>query len=181
MIIKNYGRFWEREAVNWGAGGLGNKGHLRGYFKSKSKPVDFRDQIGIYVLYDRDLRPVYVGQAGNGNARLFDRLKHHETDHLWNRWLHFSWFGFRGVNAGSKKLSNHDKITKIFRERGGDLLNQMEGILIGAAEPILNKQGSKWGEAEEYHQDIDDHLQLPTLQYLATKLEQIQKKMENLK
>ena len=181
MIIKNYGRHWEREAVNWGAGGRGNKGHLRGYERPKAKPVDFRDQIGIYVLHDRDLKPVYVGQAGNGNATLFERLKQHEHDHLWNRWLHFSWFGFRAVNSSSNKLSEHDKISKIFRESGSSLLNQVEGILLAAIEPMLNKQGSRWNGAVEYHQDIEEHLEAPSLHYLATKLEQIEAKLEKLR
>ncbi len=30
---------------------------------------------------------------GGTDATLFNRLKHHTDDHLWNRWQYFSWFG----------------------------------------------------------------------------------------
>jgi len=30
--------------------------------------ADFREQIGVYVLYDQFQNIVYIGQAGNGNA-----------------------------------------------------------------------------------------------------------------
>ncbi|MGA7714212.1 MAG: hypothetical protein WCA81_20130 [Rhizomicrobium sp.] len=121
---------------------------------------------------------MYVGQAGNGNKGLFDRLKSHETDRHWNRWRHFSWFGFRGVNAVGNKLSNHDKVTKVFRETGGDLLNHMQGILIAATEPKLNRKGASWSGADEYFQYIEEEDELPTLQYLATKLETIEQKID---
>ena len=40
-------------------------------------PVDFREQVGVYVLYDDNFRVVYVGQAGAGNQTLLGRLKQH--------------------------------------------------------------------------------------------------------
>ena len=172
MIIKNYGRYWKRESINWGKQGRGLKGHLKGYDKSSSDPVDFKDQMGIYVLYDDRLQPIYVGQAKN--RRLFTRLKDHDSDGLWNRWAHFSWFGFRGVNISTNELSGHDKITKKFSDFGFALLDQMEGILIAAMEPHCNKQGAKWKGATEYYQFIEDDLETPSLQYLARKLETIE-------
>jgi hypothetical protein len=62
--------------------------------------ADFRDQIGVYVLYDWNQNIVYVGQAVNvnGNGTLFNRLKNHMDGRLWNRWQYFSWVGFRDVN-----------------------------------------------------------------------------------
>jgi hypothetical protein len=62
--------------------------------------VNFIDQIGVYALYDEDRRIVYVGQAGNGHATLFARLKQHMNgSNLWNRWIYFSWVGFKEVNG----------------------------------------------------------------------------------
>lgn len=100
-IIKNYGFLWERKYIYRGSGGDGNAGHLRGKVKN-SQEADFRDQIGVYVLYDRNQHIVYVGQAGNGNASLFTRLKNHMDGDLWNRWEYFTWIGFRDVNVNGR-------------------------------------------------------------------------------
>ena len=131
MLVSNFGHLWERKYISWGRGRI--KGHLRGYCRG-GRQTDFRDQIAIYVLFDKDLVPVYVGQAGQGTRKLFDRLKQHRTDHLWNRWEHFSWFGFRRVNQ-SGSLSLHDDASKIFKAPGFQLLNEIEGALITALEP----------------------------------------------
>ena len=52
-VIKNYGFLWERKYIFRGTGGDGNSGHLRGWASSRPT-ADFRDQIGVYVLYDRN-------------------------------------------------------------------------------------------------------------------------------
>ena len=75
-IFKNFGFLWDRELVNWGKGG--KKGDLIGVSQKKqAEKVDFRKQIGVYALYDKNEQIVYVGKAGNGNADLFKRLKQH--------------------------------------------------------------------------------------------------------
>jgi len=65
-IIKNYGLRWSRDKVDWGARGPGKGGTLFGKYGTANSEdvVDFRDQIGVYVLYDKDFDPVYIGQAG---------------------------------------------------------------------------------------------------------------------
>jgi hypothetical protein len=151
MLIRNYGRIWERKYINWGRWGV--RGHLKGY-TNKQKP-DFRDQIGIYILYDKDLIPVYIGQAGSGKQTIYSRLKQHETDHLWNRWEYFSWFGFRRVNS-TGSLSRYDDAQKLFKAKGSLLLNEIEGVLITALEPKLNKQSARWKDVKEFFQLIDD-------------------------
>lgn len=98
-IIKNYGFLWDRNHIYRGAGS--NAGHLKGTAPGRTT-ADFREQIGVYVLYDPSQRIVYVGQAGNGNATLFTRLKNHMDGQLWNRWQFFSWVGFRDVNSDGK-------------------------------------------------------------------------------
>jgi hypothetical protein len=156
LAIENFGRLWRRDKVYWGAGS--NRGHLKGVRKGnkKSKPVDFRAQIGIYVLFNSNREVVYVGQAGIGNARLFSRLKRHRVDHLKDRWTHFSWFGLRGVNEGNQKLSNYHKPeTRIRRRNRKDALHETEAVLISIVEPPLNKRGPNWQNSREYVQYID--------------------------
>lgn len=156
VLIRNFGRLWEKRFVQWGR--PGGRGHLCGYLTPTSDEVDFRDQVGIYILSDQNRVPVYVGQAGGGKQRLFARLKQHTTDHLWNRWTYFTWFGFRRVNSGNNRLSEHDKPGKRFAARGGTLLNEIEAALLVALEPSLNKQGPRWKDVDEYFQVVDDDL-----------------------
>jgi len=155
LPIKNFGLLWERRFIKWGRGRT--KGHLKGRAKRrKSKIADFRDQIGIYVLYDKDLKSIYVGQAGRGkDKKLFNRLKRHRSDHLGNRWAYFSWFGLRKINRNGT-LYDRDTPQKQYSARGQLLLDQFEGALIAVAEPLLNKQGSKWRGAEEFYQQVDE-------------------------
>lgn len=93
-IIQCYGLFWREEDVFWGAGRtrgqlLGVPARLR-----TATPTDFRQQVGIYVLYSGH-QMIYVGQTGSGKRKLFSRLKAHRRDSLADRWDRFSWFGLR--------------------------------------------------------------------------------------
>lgn len=154
-IIKNYGFLWERKYICRGSGGDGNAGHLCA-FASGGKTADFRHQIGVYVLYDRNQAIVYVGQAGNGNATLFTRLRNHMDGPLWNRWEYFSWVGFRDVNLDGE-LSNQQAVESgVSGFKYSDALNEIEGILIEIIEPKLNKQGGNLKAAVEYFQYIDE-------------------------
>jgi hypothetical protein len=123
---------------------------LRG---SKKSEVNFREQIGIYALFDSDREIVYIGEAGIGNKRLFDRLKDHRTNHLRDRWVYFSWFGLRDYNATTGALWGHDKPETWIREkRNRDALHETESVLIQLIEPRLNKQGAKWTGTSEFLQ-----------------------------
>lgn len=178
-MIANFGLLWQRKYVQFG--GAGTKGSLVGKRSAKGAVVDFREQIGIYVLYDKDMAPVYVGQAGNGNANLFSRLKAHTKDHLWNRWEYFTWFGLRKVNPSSRLLSKHDHADKLFKANGGGLLNQVEGILIAAMEPALNKQGSKFVGVEKYLQEVDDEVLELTLEDLLDEIHSLRSELQGLR
>lgn len=178
MLIRNFGHFWDRKYINSGTGGQGNRGHLKGYIHGNLE-ADFRDQIGIYVLYDKDFVPIYVGQAGRGQQGLWSRLKHHQKDHLRNRWAYFSWFGFRKVNK-NRKLYADDDVEKIFRVKGSLLLNEVEGALITALEPKLNKQGARWKDVEEYYQTIDEELEEPTVGDLADRFGDFEKMLKKI-
>ncbi len=153
MLIRNYGLFWRREWVFWGK--KKRTGHMMGILASskKGKPTNFRDQQGIYVLYDDNFRLVYVGQAGaNDQQRLFDRLKQHTRDQLSDRWTKFSWFGIRPVNnTGTLRVENSAVHPPI-----GDVLNHIEAILISAAEPPHNRQGGRFGEKVEQYLQFRD-------------------------
>ena len=174
MLIRNFGHLWERKYINFGR----PVGHLRG--SHNRLEADFRQQIGIYLLSDKDLLPVYVGQTGMGNSRLLARLKQHSTDHLRNRWAHFSWFGFRGVNK-TGALSAVDTATKVFKVKGGELLNEIEGALITALEPKLNKQGAKWKTVvHEYRQVVDDTMNDATLSDILNGHEEIKEQIRRL-
>lgn len=107
-IVRNYGFMWEREKVNWGRPNV--MGTLMGRkVKKRDLIVDFRDQLGIYVLYDRFESPVQVGQAKN----IFIRLRQHQRDHLRNRWSAFSWFGFHPVDEEQKALVKKDVVARV--------------------------------------------------------------------
>lgn len=176
-MIKNYGLLWQRKYVHLGAGS--NKGTLLGS-RPKKKEVDFREQIGIYILYDKDHFPVYVGQAGNGHATLFSRLKYHTKDHLWNRWEYFSWFGLRQVNPGNGQLSKHDRAEKIYKSVGALVLNDIEGVLIAAMEPKLNKQGARFAEAEQFFQEVDENITELSLEDVVEHIASLQVEVKQL-
>ena len=154
MLVKNYGLFWRADRVFWGRPGV--SGHLMGVEAKNltAGHVDFREQQGVYVLYDASFRMVYVGQAGaNDQQRLFDRLKQHNRDQLAERWSRFSWFGVRSVNLTgdlrAEAMAAHPSM--------GGVLNHIEAILIAAAEPAHNRQGGRFGtDVEQYLQYRDD-------------------------
>lgn len=153
MLIANYGLFWKRKKVWWGKQGV--TGHLQGVLSTnlKDEPVDFREQQGIYALYDDNFRMVYAGQAGsNGHQRLFTRLKQHTRDALADRWTRFSWFGIRSVNKTGtlrvEKSAAHPPINSV--------LDHIEAILIATAEPPHNRQGGRFGEKVEQYLQLND-------------------------
>jgi hypothetical protein len=175
-IIKNFGFLWERKFIYRGNGG--NAGHLRGTSQGKSE-ADFSEQFGVYVLYDRNQSIVYVGQAGNGNATLFSRLKTHmDSNHLRNRWEYFSWVGFKDVNLNGC-LSEHQSVESgVSGFKYSDALNEIEGILIEIIEPKLNKQGGKLAAAREYRQLVDEKFRSVTNHDLREELRSIKKLIE---
>lgn len=177
ISIKNYGFMWERQGVFFGKPGI--SGTLLGSSK-RIKQVDFREQSGVYVLYDRHMVPVYVGQAGLGNSKLFERLRQHTKDHLWNRWDYFSWFGLCEVN-NTGKLHMSDRPSRKLSGTVISALHEIEAILIQILEPKLNKQGPKWEDTEEYFQIEDDNIEdvsLETIYFKQNELEKLLKKVK---
>ena len=152
LLFNNYGLFWKRSCVHW-HGTKGNPGNLLGRIATskKTSPVNFRDQRGVYFLYDSSFKLVYVGQAGSGSNRLHARLKNHHLEGFADRWEYFSWFGTRRVNKNGSlsvaKQSSHPTIATV--------LDQLEGMVIETAQTPLNRQGGKLAKAEQYVQYID--------------------------
>lgn len=167
-IIKNYGFLWDRSQIYRGRGG--DAGHLKGTSPGYCI-ADFREQIGVYVLYDANQKIVYVGQAGNGNATLFSRLKSHMDGVLSNRWSYFSWVGFRDVNDNGG-LSNRQSVDSgVSGLTYSNALNEVEGILIEIIEPKLNKQSGKLHNATRYYQYQDDRLKTVTTNELLQEIQ----------
>jgi hypothetical protein len=157
---------WRRDSVFWGRGA--NRGVLHG--RRSGKIIDFRGQIGVYVLYDEGRRPIYIGQAGQGNARLFNRLRSHRRDSLADRWHYFSWFGLLAVNKNGR-LSGRDAPSKRVSGTIKSTLNEIEGVLIAATEPAFNKQGAKFRGIARYRQQPHegaDHIAPTELRDLLT-------------
>ncbi len=153
-LIQSYGLFWDRDKVDWSK----NKAKLLGRLKVKDKAVDFRNQAGIYALYDREFRLLYVGQAGSSNSTLFSRLRYHNSLHagtrgLASRWQYFSWFGLLRVLKGSQKLADPPKTHQTKRP---EILDALEAVAIEIADPDLNRQGGRLRAIEEYLQCGDD-------------------------
>lgn len=134
-LIVAVGFFWGADLVGWG--GPGKQGQLLGVLATakRENPIDFSDQVGVYVLY-ANYRLVYVGQTGKGKQALLHRLRQHRSDDLAGRWDRFSWFGVRRV----LKQSQLSKKNAAFHPTLVNVLDQVEGILIHAAEPSLNLQ-----------------------------------------
>lgn len=155
MLIRNYGLFWRSRDVHWG-----HAGHLKGAASSTATPVDFREQQGVYVLYDEAFQLVYVGQAGAGEEqRLFARLKQHRRDQLSERWSRFSWYGINPVNkSGGLRVEKYAANVPI-----SGVLDHLEAILITSAEPRHNRQGGRFGEkVTQYFQFRDGDKLGPT-------------------
>jgi hypothetical protein len=161
LAIENYGRRWRRDKIYWGTGGKGdNKGHLKDVAKRKKSTVlNFRNQIGIYILFNAGGDVIYIGQAGIGNKRLFGRLSNHRSDHLRDRWTHFSWFGLCGKNPTTNTLSKaHKPDSWIPRRRRKDALHETEAVLMAVVEPPLNKRGPNWTGSMEFLQFVDERV-----------------------
>lgn len=171
MLIQNYGLFWREEDVFWGRGN--NAGRLLGVLTTNTTadPIDFREQSGVYVLYAEYVM-VYVGQAGNGNQKLFDRLKQHKRDALAGRWNQFSWFGTRRVKADGDLFSEVEGAHSTTEE----VLNHIEAILIHVSEPKHNRQGGRFGKKVGQYLQTRDELLGPTAEEMIHELWKAQKK-----
>lgn len=130
-IINAYGIYWSRHHVYWK-----RNPDLLGVQQLGATEVNFKNQRGIYLLYDgREV--IYVGQAIEQN--LGERLKQHLNDRLSGRWDRFSWFGFYSVDDKGH-LDDRKKFQNLDIQQ---MANILEAILIESLEPRQNrKQGN---------------------------------------
>lgn len=203
LIFPNYGLMWRRDYADSVRGRTtrsGTRGKLRVFLlginrkkKRKEKWADFREQIGVYALYDKEERIIYAGLAGKGNknsGNLYDRLNSHFNNDTENRIRYFSWFGLRQVNDSmypayldkeEKKIIH--RLEGIFKSekytfKKGMLLQHLEALLIQIVEPVINKRGADWRGSERYFQYVPDHAKEPTMSEVLTAIKTLRKEDE---
>ncbi len=136
-IINSFGIYWNRTLVHWKS-----YPDLLGIQQVGASEVNFREQIGIYLLHD-GRETIYVGQAID--QPLGKRLKIHTIDRLSGRWDRFSWFGFYPISDKGNLITDV-KLDNFTFQNLGDLL---EAVLIESMEPRQNrKQGNLFSGLE---------------------------------
>lgn len=144
-IINAFGIYWNRNQVHWKT-----TPDLLGIQQLGASEVNFKDQIGIYLLHD-GRETIYIGQAIDQS--LGQRLKNHTSDRLNGRWDRFSWFGFYPVSENGNLIKNL-KFDNINVQNIGDIL---EAILIECMEPRQNrKQGNLFSGLEYLQQEAPE-------------------------
>lgn len=144
-IISSFGMFWRRDLVDWNF-----KASLLGMQQLGAEPVNFHEQLGIYLLYDgREI--IYVGRSSE--RPLGRRLYEHTVDRLATRWDRFSWFGLLPVTDKGKFASLPDSFSST------DLIPSLEAILIEALEPRQNRKRGDDLAAVEFLQKEDPEIE----------------------
>lgn len=150
LLIKSYGEFWRKGAVNWSRGK-----ELIGWSKNRGRQANFWKMKGIYALFDRHTL-VYVGQTIKQN--LGNRLKQHLKDEFKDRWDSFSWYGIQDVVKKGKEGDYYrlGKLNTREHPSAKQILEAMESIAIRIADPPLNRKRPKFGtkknRAEHFYQ-----------------------------
>ena len=140
-VITSFGMYWQRDAVDWSSGcAVWGKQH------PSADPVNFHDQLGIYLLYDVQ-GLVYVGRSTE--RPLGRRLYEHTKDRMATRWDRFSWFGLRPVSEEGRLGDLPDKYLP------NTLVPAFEALLIEALEPRQNRKRGDDLSAVEYIQHDD--------------------------
>lgn len=175
-FMKFYGLFWKKNAFLEHCGidqsnnsnefllgspaGWTGRGRPGQTFNHNRLWMNFWAQKGVYVLYDEQLTPVYVGQAGLTRKKkslgrnLGERLRDHTIGKYRNGWVFFSWFGFleperetelRGYLRSSRLDARLDPKFGFKASSDGEELNNLldsfEAILIEAFTPRFNSRG----------------------------------------
>jgi hypothetical protein len=144
-IISSFGMFWRKGDVEWK-----HTPKLLGMQQIGATPVDFCNQLGVYLLYDgREV--LYVGRSTD--RPLGRRLYEHTLDRMATRWDRFSWFGLLPVSEkgelGALPQSHY----------ASKLIHAMEAVLIEALEPRQNRKRGDDMAAVEYIQKVDPQLE----------------------
>ena len=144
-IISSFGMFWRKEAVEWT-----RTPKLLGMQQIGATPVDFFNQLGIYLLYDgREV--IYVGRSTD--RPLGKRLYEHTVDRMSARWDRFSWFGLLPVSDEGKLEALPETYA------AATLIPALEAILIEALEPRQNRKRGDDLAAVEFIQRVDPDIE----------------------
>lgn len=141
--LRAFGMYWQRDLVVWNTATK-----LLGRQSDGASNVDFSQQVGVYLLHDRD-RSIYVGRAAD---TLFARLKAHTSDRLSGRWDRFSWFGLKGVAEDGSLGGEESDWTHTV------VIETLEALLIETLEPPLNRKRGDNFSAAEFLQVADPEL-----------------------
>jgi hypothetical protein len=157
-LVNSFGMFWNRDKVNWET-----DPHILGEQQAGAKPVNFREQKGVYLLHDAQ-GVVYVGRATD--QTLGRRLQQHNSDRLAGRWTRFSWFGVYPVQEdGTLRMSiDFAKVDTTI------VIATMEAVLIEGLEPRQNRKRGDDFRAIEFLQVEDPKLEMNRKRAIAQEL-----------
>ncbi|NNG37374.1 hypothetical protein HKD39_17035 [Nakamurella sp. DB0629] len=157
-FLNAFGMFWRREEVDWEQRGQ----VLLGAQLKAAQPIDFADQVGVYILYSGD-RVLYVGRITE--PRLGPRLWDHTRDRLTGRWDRFSWFGVREVadNGSLGRVPTGNFAVDM-------LVATMEALLIEGLEPPQNRRRGDGFNATEFIQTTDPNVERRRAQQFLQRL-----------
>ena len=151
-LIKTYGLRWKRELVDFR-----KPVTVLGCAASdKARTVvDLAAQTGVYALYDGP-ELVYVGRAVRGKRPLGERLRaHHNDSQKTDRWITFSWFGFRSVNRTGELQSEKHAVRSVKTVEAAEIF---EGLMIEFIRPRLNNRGGDLLHVDKYVQLMGEEL-----------------------
>lgn len=157
-LINALGMYWSRDKINWGIG----TPKLLGKQTAGSQPVDFSEQRGVYLLYDRS-EVIYVGRAADQGIGI--RLKQHTFDRLNGRWDRFSWFGVYPVSESGELKKGEQQYDRQL------LIATMEALLIESVEPSQNRKRGDEFRAVEFLQTEDPEIELNRMKALLVQMQ----------
>lgn len=159
-IFTSFGMYWRRNLIQWTS-----KPKLLGRQEIDSIPVNFNEQLGIYLLYDgREV--IYVGRSTD--RPIGRRLYEHTVDRLSTRWDRFSWFGLKPVTENGSLQGMPLTYNSSF------MIPALEAVLVEALEPRQNRKRGDDLSAVEYMQAEDPQLRK---RQLKSSLEEVIEKM----
>lgn len=149
-IVSSFGMFWRRKEVEWTS-----KPKLLGMQGIGADPIDFSQQIGVYLLYSGK-EIIYVGKSVD--RPIGKRLYEHTRDRLSSRWNTFSWFGLL-------PLSDKGEIKSLPKQYNSEkIIPFLEAILIEALEPRQNRKRGDDLSDFEYIQKTDLEIEKKRMQ-----------------
>jgi hypothetical protein len=153
--IYAFGLFWHTDEIDWFPGR--GKRHAfrllgrRGKYSKALRMADFRDQLGLYILYG-NYGPHYAGLTQR--QTFGKRLKAHMLDEHGGKWDRFSWFGFKQVLKRRGRDGLHRLRDRIPERTSIDpkiAIEEMKALLIKAM-ALTNIAETRFANAELWEQ-----------------------------